>query len=577
MKSQEYKNYKYIVIGLGVLFIISSITFIWTGLAKDVRTYYLGLAKLAQFHDNEFLGVLYNWELKGFISRYILWIPYKIATLFYEYSTLDFIRCYKGVYYIGLIICVLLSSMFFYKRHKNYAVFYFLMVCNMILCSATIFGMQAEMSCIIIMIVSFSMAYFTDDKMSSFLAGGLLSLIFFIKSSFVLLSISVVCGILLLTTNKKGVIKKIYYSAIGGICFSVTIIFLLYFFYPQELVDIFQVPSLYRTVLSGNKPPIISFVRLFLSTGCWGIPSVLISMCITIVSLIVCLKSNKILDVMLMMLIWGMPASTILLSGRTNAYYYSLFLFPAYIMFVYTFEKLVSGKLELSKARKITIPYFIIICISAVGLFLIFNNTKAYTYLNAHLKILRILVAFFGLFSVYVFFRQKKYIKYWVLVLCSFSCVIYMSSISIFSIAGKSTIKLEEAIASNTSEMRIKFAGEDSKDILYLDDGFGPSIICKKSYLRYFFPIPLQRVDLEDPEYYGEYKELLDEVSSYNGKYLFINPKWFYAFYENNAVKKKIEKEYKVCEKINNYYFLSPIFYDINNLGKSEYILYERR
>ena len=77
--------------------------------------------------------------------------------------------------------------------------------------------------------------------------------------------------------------------------------------------------------------------------------------------------------------------------------------------------------------------------------------------------------------------------------------------------------------------MATTFANLDKNmDMLYLEPGMGPWIIGLKSPSRYFFPLPVQRSKYNPTlRETDSYKELLEQINNYDGKYILLDPLWF--------------------------------------------------
>jgi len=83
-------------------------------------------------------------------------------------------------------------------------------------------------------------------------------------------------------------------------------------------------------------------------------------------------------------------------------------------------------------------------------------------------------------------------------------------------------------------------------EILFLDDGRAPYIIHSKSYLRYTFPLPLQRAQSNPKVTQTDvYAQTLKAVLDYQGEYIFLEPKWF-DLAKFPSIQAKIDAEYDI-------------------------------
>ena len=83
-------------------------------------------------------------------------------------------------------------------------------------------------------------------------------------------------------------------------------------------------------------------------------------------------------------------------------------------------------------------------------------------------------------------------------------------------------------------------------EMLFLDSGLGAFIFNNKSYLRYFYVLPLQRISPDNPFTKTDtYKKVKQKAMAYKGEYLTLETDWFFKN-GNDDIKEKIEKEYKL-------------------------------
>jgi hypothetical protein len=91
-----------------------------------------------------------------------------------------------------------------------------------------------------------------------------------------------------------------------------------------------------------------------------------------------------------------------------------------------------------------------------------------------------------------------------------------------------------------------EFHLSNEPEILFLGDGLASYIIHAKSYLRYFYPLPLQRAQYNPKLIQTEvYQETLNAALNYQGKYIYLEPSWF-DLDSLPAIKSKIDTEYEI-------------------------------
>jgi len=69
---------------------------------------------------------------------------------------------------------------------------------------------------------------------------------------------------------------------------------------------------------------------------------------------------------------------------------------------------------------------------------------------------------------------------------------------------------------------------QKNETILFLSDGTPNYFITNKSYSRYFYPLPVQRIKMNAKLKYTEvYAKTYEEILNYKGKHILLQPNWF--------------------------------------------------
>lgn len=89
------------------------------------------------------------------------------------------------------------------------------------------------------------------------------------------------------------------------------------------------------------------------------------------------------------------------------------------------------------------------------------------------------------------------------------------------------------------------------KEVLSLTNGFFNYFIQTKSYLRYYFPLPVQAI-VNNPKLPAEpiYSEVCNEILKYNGKYIVLDKNWFQLNYVL-GLREKLNREYTLIFQSN--------------------------
>lgn len=99
--------------------------------------------------------------------------------------------------------------------------------------------------------------------------------------------------------------------------------------------------------------------------------------------------------------------------------------------------------------------------------------------------------------------------------------------------------------------MNNELNGIDDEPVLYLDGGCGAFVVKSKTALRYFYPLPIQRIDEENSPFTKTqtFKIVKKSILDYQGKYLTLDSAWFYR-YNHPEIKDYITKNWKLYKEI---------------------------
>lgn len=224
-------------------------------------------------------------------------------------------------------------------------------------------------------------------------------------------------------------------------------------------------------------------------------------------------------------------------------YYFNLYLFPAFIILYSSLKEWAVAEEKGTAKRSIAI------LVISFLLILLMNTTSFYSFFHKSYALFNMIPIIIMVISLLVGFGSKKSARISMLRLsCVVVGILYFSSISIFSLSFQNKRELEKINYENAHEITKHFVANNREigPVLYLDDGLGLALLGCESYSRYFFPVPIQRVDLENGEGNEDFQSELRRDIAYDGQYIFINEDWFYRYYKNLAIKNKIESEYQL-------------------------------
>lgn len=499
------------------LFIIALISFILTPFNGDVRVFF-GVSRQIEVSDgNWFYNVLSTWEIKGFLLRMFFSILYKISTLFVNFGDYQFEVFTKFLYSIFIMGCLFWSAKLFPYIAKKKEMFFVLGI--------TIFGshgwchMQAEMTSIVLFILAIALFFngIFHCKyifIKSIISGILVGCSFFLKSAVILMAFCIVAVVLLLgvyfNCDRKKVYKYILISGFSCLSFLLIMLGIIYTVYPTEIQNMLDASYFQNTLLT--------------------------------------YKDNY--------FVLG-KIKTLILTYLKCIFYIPSLLLGLVLIFI-NFDYFV-----LKKAWKIICCQILMWLIPT--LFIVISNCYfGYHYFLFLLPIFIEILLFLD--------RKNEYGKSIFGIAFLAAGILYISTFSIFSKGLYFCVNECRQVYQYNNKYLSNIVNSRIKDILYLDDGHAGYVFGKKSYLRWMYPLPLQRLD--EKSHVRVWKEAKDKADNYRGKYVIVYENWFFNG-KNKSLENKIKTEYKIIGKM-GVYALSPTAYKKNATGIRYYDIYEK-
>lgn len=480
------------VLFLIIVWIFVVMSFLTTQLTFDFIVFW---AYARQVNDSPFSGIaalVDIWELKGLLFKTIIFADYKITTLFSNDYSLYCQFIYK---FFGLFTFLSLLALTIRIVPNKYLIgvnrWIFFLISSVLLLTVHFSShLQAEMWAVLFLLFAFSL-YLHDKVWYKVIAAIILSLTFFLKSPIPLLGGSLLFGVMLVKKQTiKESIRDAWPFALTFAVFLCTSLSLIEVFFPQEIIDIWDASYYQHTLFhdGGYKGAIISLLSGLVVDGIiYNLPCSL-GLLFAFLLIYKWWKEKKLRQCILLVLVWIFPLIYITISNRFFAYHYYLIVFPSLIT-LYLFYK------ERQKYTVGKIVYSIV-----VGAYLCFY-------------------------------------------------VVGLSSIAPSNLLHKSHYTEQWKVNKETQNIYIG-CKLDSKDVLFLDGGQGAFVFNNKSYLRYFYPLPLQRVSDDDPFTQTDtYKKVKSKVLAYHGEYLTLAEEWFFMN-GNEDIKNKILQEYEIYKVI---------------------------
>ena len=476
------------LIGLFIIWILVVLSFTTTQLTNDFKPFW-AYGRFVSNSDASGIGALIDtWEMKGLLFKTYLYVEYeltsKFSTLFDEYGQIVY-KFFGLIPFLGVLyLSIIIIPKQFLHGIRRIEVYFITSILLLSVHFASHF--QAEMWGVLLLILSISI-YLHKGPRAKVLAAIIFSLTFFLKSPIPLLGGSIVLASMLLKkqTVKEG-IKDVIPFAISSFLFLFFSLSFVYLYYPQEVNEIWNASYYQHTLFHDSGKILISvknFISGFLKTSLYN-PINFIGFIISFVLMRYWYGERSLMKIAMLIMMWLFPIIYIFISNCFFVYHYYLLSFPSILtILVY----LGNNSIWLSKNR-------IKILVTSLSLYYVLILSSV-SYINLYEK------------KTYANYSRRNMIENELYVGCKL--------------------------------------GNDS--VLFLDDGTGAFYFSNKSYLRYFYPLPLQRISKKDPfAKMPTYIDTKKKALSYNGEYLILKKTWFLSFGNNDDIYNKIIAEYNL-------------------------------
>lgn len=501
---------------LFTVFVLVILSFLTTQLTNDFFVFW---AYGRSVYNSSLSGIdalIETWELKGLLFKFYVYIEYALTSLL---STSFDSRCQTIYKLIGLIpyLAILAYSVYTipqkYIGEKVYKLSLFQLLAILLLAVHFCSHFQPEMWGVAFLLLSFSF-YLRDGLKSKVIAAFFFTLTFYLKSPIPLLGGSlVIASFMLKKQTNKDACKDIVPFALFSALFLGASLFLLYIFYPQEIEDIRDASYFQHTLLSSPSQLRHSLHKL-VTTSFKNIlyhPVVMMGVISYFLLVFRFLVNRKCLDIFSLTFIWFFPLLYVLISNCFFGYHFYLLSFSSLLTL------LISANIHFKLNRKLLF--------GASTVFFLY-----YTFVLSSVCPINL-------------YQKRMYADY---------------------------MKMNETKQHITPGIKL---GNGS--IMFLDGGYGSFYFSNKSYLRYFYPLPLQRTRTKDKFYQMPlYREVKQKALSYTGEYITLNQEWF-SRGSNDDILDKIEKEYTLYKKVVSFSYSWVLFRKV--LTKNELMVYRRK
>lgn len=556
MKRISRKNISFFAVI--ILFAVCFLTFIVTPLAGDVKVF-AACARQADYVGGNWIYNAYNtWELKSVFSRTYIYLLYKAVEGITGFGNYFFAMGIKLLY--GLVTIVFLIFAVWMgegNRSGREKTFYVLVSSILVFSAQATVHMQVEMTCTVILLAGFGLymnAVRTSRKAGGkLLAAGLcIGSVFFFKSVLIIMSAAFVAAAYL-WDKKHGFtpsLKRFWLLVLGSVLMLLAGGLSILLLNPGEIQDILAASVFQDTLFSAKdvslKALCLYGIYQFLA-ACLKTPGLLLGVVAGMINFMKSLRERSADRIFMRAVLWAVPAMFVLLSNKYPLYHYFVFLFPGIIELL-LMEKDVR---EMCGSRRFRVGAYLVFFLIFLSFLLLpclglFNESFRSLGILA-VCILTAAAAAGGLLGF------EKGVRGCCLAAVFIAGVIYLNYISVFSVNCQDYIRLDK-LAYETDEEVI--SSVRSEEMLYLDYGIGAYLFGARSHLKYYYPLPLERLT-EESEYSRMecYVESREGALQYDGTYVSVCSDWFFAKGKNEAIREKLDAEYV---KTDEYAVYSP-------------------
>lgn len=503
-------------------FLFSWAGFVFTPMTGDIKVFMASANQSNYISKELIIGAFKAWELKSVFSRTLMYLIYKIACLFTSYGTQSFEITSKFVYSLLIIAGSYFSMFFLSGTDRIKTCFYSLITASLFFAMHTCCQMQVEMTVAMTVLMAYALYINATKNETHTLAkllcsGALIGSAFYYKSILILLSVSVVAAVAIyLTENGQELsVKRMMTVASGSVLLLTVILLLIVIINPAEIQDMINASHFQKTLFDQAFSIKIPF--RILKPSLQSLPFIpvvfagVIALCFNLTVIVFYSRhssTDKKMLALFHLVMWAMPMIFVAVSFRFFVYHYATFIFPAMIELYYAFK------------------------------FCRTMNRKEWKFNYALTGLMTLAVLLAG----------------W-----------YTANFSVLSGSFRNYNR-ENARAYTLTGKELSLIDFDSREtVLYLDDGRGGYCLGNPSYLKYYFPLPLQRLP-EDSDL-PCHTESLEAVMNYDGKYIALYDTWFF---ENNTYEEFRNYIYTEYEPVAFYYVFTPPFsLDQNKVEKT--------
>ena len=514
---RNLRTRRLLLCGLSVFFLFSWISFVFSTLIGDIKLFQASARQASYISSELIFGSFNAWELKSVLSRALSYFLYKIAVLFFPFGTYAYECVCKGVYSVLLLLDVFLSVKLVFGKDREKVLWSFLAVSCLFMASAIDCHMQVEMTGSLLILLAFSLYWnavrHEKYRVLKLLASGMLiGAVFYFKSILLLLSVSVVAAVcIFLLENRMKLSLRRMMTVVAGSLLSLAILTLLVY-----LVN----PSEFREIMNAAE-----------YQGTFWKPRVMLR-----------------------------KSLLAFLAGHAEKPAFTPALWIGFVCLVMNLIRCIREKEKLQ-------VFFHLVLWMMPALFLLLSNYYFTYHFVTYLFPVAVEVGDLLLHPG----RARNIVFGTVSVLAAAWFTIFFS---VLSSNDQAYIRMQQEAYGKTAAYLESIDFDRNETVLYLDDGMGAYYLGNPSRLRFFFPLPLQR--LHDQSSNPSHVEALDQAMSYSGKYISLDYDWFFCGWRYPQLEKKVMDEYTRVGSYSVFYPPYAIF-PTDDIRMKSFDLYVRK
>lgn len=516
--------------------------FVLSPLNEDVRGMFAA-AKQADFHGSFPSNVVDAWDMKPIANRIIYYGLYRSATQFVSFKEKWlFEPASKSIcIVIGFVVMVLITrfvgqgtqiSSDSWSHSRVLAVISILAVSYYVI-------LQPEWFASLLLLIAIGLTV-SESPFSALAAGLVASILFPLKGVTVLLVPIVPAAWALVGLDWRPRSKPF----LVGLSFGIALTIMFFMVFPQSWRDLVDATAYQNSV--GNFAPIRRVLRT-IGVGFGGamthVPMLYVGLECTVLVVMAGVARRSLSDSLLLIAAWGCAIAAVVIQGKWFDYHYAVAIVPALL----SIGVWCSGRYSDWRASLSTKREWILIGLAFLANLVFSVITWRYAPSQREMIpwALGATTVICGcLLRCHRFFASRKIMPITALVLT-------VVGWSVFSAPW--TGRARSAAAAGEEQMKV-FLGLDQRyelsrepSLLYLECGQASYYLGVSSALRWFYPVPLQRVH-SNPSLFSSDVHLraTNGLVGYTGRFVIVDETWMrYAAEHVPAMNKKLDAEYE--------------------------------